>query len=71
MAGQHAHLRKGGAMNGNRFKQWASGGLYEPFTERSACGIGFIASLNGQRSHAIVEKALTILVHLEHRRKWL
>ncbi len=58
---------EGGSMIGNRLEQWASGGLYEPSTERSACGIGFIASLNGQRSHAVVQKALGILVNLEHR----
>ncbi|HSW46754.1 MAG TPA: glutamate synthase-related protein, partial [Phycisphaerae bacterium] len=42
-------------------------GLYEPATERAACGVGFIASLNGVRSHAIVHKALEILCNLEHR----
>jgi glutamate synthase (ferredoxin) len=42
-------------------------GLYDPSTERANCGVGFIASLNGQRSHAIVHKALEVLVNLEHR----
>ncbi len=42
-------------------------GLYEPSTERAACGVGFIASLNGVKSHSIVHKALEILVKLEHR----
>ncbi len=42
-------------------------GLYDPFTERSACGVGFITSLKGIKSHDIVHKALEILVNLEHR----
>ena len=42
-------------------------GLYEPSTERSACGVGFVASLSGVKSHAIVHKALEILLNLEHR----
>ncbi len=42
-------------------------GLYAPDTENAACGAGFIASLNGVRSHNIVEKALEIARNLEHR----
>ena len=49
------------------YQRLASMGLYEPATERAACGVGFIASLNGVRSHDIVHRALEILVHLEHR----
>ncbi|HOW71712.1 MAG TPA: glutamate synthase-related protein [Phycisphaerae bacterium] len=49
------------------YQHLAKMGLYEPSTERAACGVGFIASLNGVRSHDIVHRALEILVHLEHR----
>jgi len=42
-------------------------GLYHPSNEHDACGIGFVANLNGERSHEIVRKGLQILVNLRHR----
>ena len=42
-------------------------GLYDPQHEKDACGVGFIVHLKGDRSHAIVEKGLDLLVNLEHR----
>ncbi len=42
-------------------------GLYDPQFEHDACGVGFIVQMKGQKSHAIVEQALTILRNLEHR----
>lgn len=42
-------------------------GLYDPQFEHDACGVGFIVHMKGQRSHAIVEQALTILLNLDHR----
>ena len=42
-------------------------GLYDPQTERDACGVGFVANIKGDRSHAIVEQGLEILQRLEHR----
>jgi glutamate synthase (ferredoxin) len=42
-------------------------GLYNPQFEHDACGVGFIVHKQGQKSHAIVQQALTILVNLEHR----
>ncbi|NBD38772.1 MAG: glutamate synthase large subunit [Verrucomicrobia bacterium] len=42
-------------------------GLYEPKQERDACGVGFIANLYGQASHAILDGALTGLKNLAHR----
>lgn len=42
-------------------------GLYDPRFEHDACGVGFIVHMQGHRSHAIVEQALTILQNLEHR----
>jgi len=35
--------------------------------ERDACGVGFIADLQGRKSHAILEQALTALRNLSHR----
>ena len=42
-------------------------GLYDPANEHDACGVGFVAHLRGERSHAIVQQALTMLVNLAHR----
>ncbi len=42
-------------------------GLYDPSNEHDACGIGFVAHIKGQKSHAIVEQGLQILENLEHR----
>ena len=35
--------------------------------EHDACGIGAIAHLKGQKSHQLLDDALTLLVNLEHR----
>ena len=45
----------------------AQQGLYDPRFEHDACGVGFIVHMNGQKSHQLVEQALTILTNLEHR----
>ncbi len=42
-------------------------GLYDPQFEHDACGVGFIVHIKGQKSHSIIEQALTILENLEHR----
>ncbi|MFC4618451.1 glutamate synthase large subunit [Camelliibacillus cellulosilyticus] len=42
-------------------------GLYRPEFEHDACGIGFAAHINGERSRSIVEQALTMLARLDHR----
>ncbi len=42
-------------------------GLYDPQFEHDNCGIGFIAHINGKKSHQIVEDALQMLRNLEHR----
>ena len=38
-----------------------------PSAEHDACGVGFVVHIKGTRSHDIVEKALQVLVNLEHR----
>jgi glutamate synthase (NADPH/NADH) large chain len=45
----------------------AGQGLYDPSFERDACGIGFIANIQGERSHDIILKGIQILVNLQHR----
>ncbi|MFM2370743.1 MAG: hypothetical protein RIS85_465, partial [Pseudomonadota bacterium] len=42
-------------------------GLYDPRNEHDACGVGFVAHIKGQKSHAIVDQALEILRNLDHR----
>lgn len=42
-------------------------GLYLPEFEHENCGAGFICSLKGNKSNAIIHKALEILEKLEHR----
>jgi len=42
-------------------------GLYDPANERDACGIGFVANVEGRKSHDIIAKGIQILVNLTHR----
>jgi glutamate synthase (NADPH) large chain len=42
-------------------------GLYDPRYEHDACGVGFVASIKGKKSHVIVEQGLLILKNLDHR----
>ena len=42
-------------------------GLYRPEQEHDACGLGFVAHIDGHKSHDIVLKGIQILVNLTHR----
>jgi glutamate synthase domain-containing protein 2/glutamate synthase domain-containing protein 1/glutamate synthase domain-containing protein 3 len=42
-------------------------GLYDPRLEHDACGIGFVASVRGEKSHEIIEKGIKVLINLTHR----
>jgi glutamate synthase domain-containing protein 2/glutamate synthase domain-containing protein 1/glutamate synthase domain-containing protein 3 len=42
-------------------------GLYDPAFERDACGIGFVANIQGVKSHDIIQKGIQILINLTHR----
>ena len=42
-------------------------GLYDSVNEHDACGVAMVATLNKNKSHEIVSKALTALRNLEHR----
>ena len=48
-------------------KLTGTSGLYRPEFEHDACGIGALAHLKGERSHRMVDDALSVLVNLEHR----
>ncbi|GAA0755624.1 glutamate synthase subunit alpha [Ideonella azotifigens] len=45
----------------------AEGGLYDPAQEHDACGVGFVAHIQGLKAHHIVEQGLKILENLDHR----
>lgn len=42
-------------------------GLYNPVFEHDACGMGFVVNIKGNKSHDIIEDALTVLENLSHR----
>ena len=42
-------------------------GLYDPAHEHDACGMGFVASLRGRKSHDIIRKGIQVLINLAHR----
>ena len=45
----------------------AAQGLYSPQNEHDGCGIGFVANIEGKKSHDIVSKGIQILINLTHR----
>lgn len=51
----------------NLLNRMSNNSLYRPFFEHDACGIGFVASIKGVKSHRNVSDALTILENMEHR----
>lgn len=42
-------------------------GLYRKEFEHDACGIGMIVNINGNKSHELVDSALTVLENMKHR----
>ena len=42
-------------------------GMYDPANEHDACGIGFVASVRGHKSHDIIRKGIQVLINLTHR----
>jgi glutamate synthase (NADPH/NADH) large chain len=45
----------------------SSQGLYDPIHEHDACGVGFVANIDGRQSHEIVARGIEILNNLLHR----
>lgn len=41
--------------------------LYTPALEHDACGIGFIANINGTKNNSVLRDALSMLENMEHR----
>jgi glutamate synthase (ferredoxin) len=42
-------------------------GLYDPWFEHDACGVGFVVDMKGRKSHQILQRALQVLKNLDHR----
>lgn len=42
-------------------------GLYDPSFEHDACGVGFVANINGRPTRQIIKDGITILKNLIHR----
>ena len=42
-------------------------GLYHPAYEHESCGIGFVVDIQGRRSRKLLDNALDVLAHLNHR----
>ena len=45
----------------------AKQGLYDPWFEHEACGVGFVVDIKGRKSHRILEQAVQVLRNLDHR----
>lgn len=42
-------------------------GLYDPWFEHDACGLGVVANIKGKKSNKILLQALTVLRNMDHR----
>ncbi|HWA87414.1 MAG TPA: glutamate synthase large subunit [Opitutus sp.] len=42
-------------------------GLYDPWFEHDACGVGFVVDMKGRKSNTILHQGLQILKNLDHR----
>ena len=51
----------------NSLKELAQSGLYAPDQEHDACGVGMVANIKGEKTHAIITESLEVLNNLGHR----
>ena len=42
-------------------------GLYDPWFEHDACGVGFVVDMKGRKTHQTLRDALQVLINLDHR----
>jgi glutamate synthase (NADPH) large chain len=42
-------------------------GLYDPWFEHDACGLGVVANIKGRKSNKILQQALVVLRNMDHR----
>ncbi len=45
----------------------AKQGLYDPWFEHDACGVGFVVDIKGRKSNRILKDAIQVLRNLDHR----
>ena len=45
----------------------AKQGLYDPWFEHDACGVGVVANITGKKSNKILKQALVVLHNMDHR----
>ena len=45
----------------------AKQGLYDPWFEHDACGVGLVANIDGTKSHTVITQGLEVLINLGHR----
>jgi len=48
-------------------KRPAKQGLYDPWFEHDACGVGFVVDMKGRKTHETLRNALQVLINLDHR----
>ena len=48
-------------------RRFSPDGLYDPFYEHDACGVGFVVNISGAATHRIVEQGIQVMENLEHR----
>src|SRR5690554_3440025 len=51
----------------SRLRKQEQDAIYSFENEHDACGVGLVVTLNGQKSHAIVENGLQVLENMVHR----
>ena len=42
-------------------------GLYDPRNEHDSCGVGFVANIDGTKTHEIIDRGIEVLERLRHR----
>jgi len=72
--GQHANPSlvpafppSGAPASADRSRRPGKQGLYDPWFEHDACGVGFVVDIKGRKSNQIIRQGLQILTNLDHR----
>src|SRR5580658_8862027 len=63
----HTDIRSSGAAEHSARTFDSFPNLLDARFDQDSCGVGFVAQLSGEPSHAILNHALTALTRLEHR----
>src|SRR5579862_8436411 len=62
-----SHHAVASGRTGSRLPEHLRGSLLDPRFDSDSCGVGFVAQLSNEPSHAILKHALTALARLAHR----